>query len=140
MAAGHSALTVTPVGAHSRAAVLVSARSASLAALYSSDPMWALTPLRLPDAAAPCVVDENVQHAVFGNRCGTGVLDLVSIGHVGADEQAADVIRDGLARGFVELCDDDSGAFVGEPPCDAFADSRACTGDQRNLARQCSAH
>ena len=47
LAAGHSALTVTPVGAHSRAAVLVSARSASLAALYSSDPMWALTPLRL---------------------------------------------------------------------------------------------
>ena len=47
LAAGAIALTVMPVGAHSRAAVRVSARSASLAALYSSEPMCALTPLRL---------------------------------------------------------------------------------------------
>ena len=36
-----------PVGAHSRAAVRVSVRSASLAVLYSRLPTWALTPLRL---------------------------------------------------------------------------------------------
>ena len=47
LAAGQIALTVSPVGAHSRAAVRVSARSASLAALYSSEPMCALIPLRL---------------------------------------------------------------------------------------------
>ena len=47
LAAGQIAFTVTPVGAHSRAAVRVKARRASLAALYSSDPTCALTPLRL---------------------------------------------------------------------------------------------
>ena len=45
LAAGQMMLTVMPVGAHSRAAVRDSARSASLAELYSVDPMWALTPL-----------------------------------------------------------------------------------------------
>ena len=47
LAAGQMALTVTPNGAHSRAAVRVRARSASLAALYSRVPMCALTPFRL---------------------------------------------------------------------------------------------
>ena len=47
LAPGQIALTTTPVGAHSRAAVRVRVRSASLAALYSSVPMWAFTPLRL---------------------------------------------------------------------------------------------
>jgi hypothetical protein len=47
LAAGQMALTVTPKGAHSPAAVRVSARSASLAALYSRVPMCALTPFRL---------------------------------------------------------------------------------------------
>ena len=47
LAPGQIALTTTPVGAHSRAAVRVRVRSASLVALYSSEPMWALTPLRL---------------------------------------------------------------------------------------------
>src|ERR1700683_4108931 len=47
LAAGQMALTVTPNGAHSRAAVRVRARSASLAGLYSRVPLWALTPFRL---------------------------------------------------------------------------------------------
>ena len=45
IAAGQITLAVMPVGAHSRAAVRVAARSASLAELYSTVPMWALTPL-----------------------------------------------------------------------------------------------
>ncbi len=43
-APGQITLAVTPVGAHSRAAVLVNARNASFAALYSGVPIWAFTP------------------------------------------------------------------------------------------------
>ena len=46
LAAGHTAFTTTPVGAHSRAAVRVRVRNDSLATLYSRVPMWAFTPLR----------------------------------------------------------------------------------------------
>ena len=45
LAAGQMTLAVIPSGAHSRAAVRVAARSASLLVLYSAVPMWALTPL-----------------------------------------------------------------------------------------------
>ena len=44
-AAGQITLSTMPVAAHSRAAVRVAARSASLAVLYSSVPMCAFTPL-----------------------------------------------------------------------------------------------
>src|ERR1700730_13176975 len=47
LAAGQIALTVTPNGAHSLAAVRGRARNASLAALYSRVPICALTPFRL---------------------------------------------------------------------------------------------
>ena len=46
IAAGQITLAVIPLGAHSLAAVRVAARSASFAVLYSTVPMWALTPLR----------------------------------------------------------------------------------------------
>ena len=44
-AAGQMTLAVMPQSAHSRAAVRVAARRASLLVLYSAVPMWALTPL-----------------------------------------------------------------------------------------------
>ena len=97
--------------------------------------------LDAPDAAAaPGVVDEDVQRAVFGNRGGNGILDLVAIGYVGADEVSADFIRNGLARGSVDLGDHDAGPFVGEPPSYALTDSRAGTRDERHLAGQRPVH
>ena len=44
-APGQMTLAVIPCPAHSRAAVRVNARRASLAVLYSAVPMWAFTPL-----------------------------------------------------------------------------------------------
>src|ERR1700722_8685681 len=44
LAPGQMTLAMTPYCAHSRAAVRVNVRNASLAQLYSSVPMWALTP------------------------------------------------------------------------------------------------
>src|SRR5262249_2559805 len=54
-APGQMALATMPYGAHSRAAVRVRARRASLALLYSAVPMWAFTVQRaqVDDAAVP---------------------------------------------------------------------------------------
>ena len=45
LAAGQMMFAVMPMGAHSRAAVRVAPRSASLAVLYSRVPICAFTPL-----------------------------------------------------------------------------------------------
>lgn len=91
-------------------------------------------------AAAPGVVDHDVDRSVRRHRGGDRPLDLLADRHVTGDEAPADRLGDRPAGGLVELGHDDPGPLVGEPAGDALADAGARAGHQGDPAVELAAH
>src|SRR5579875_181367 len=68
------------------------------------------------------------QRPAAGRGGGHGRLYRRLVGHVGAGEHAADVIRDGLAAILAEVGDDDEGASGGEAPCGRLTEPAGTAG------------
>ena len=89
--------------------------------------------------ARPGVVDQAVDPAEARDSRGDHRLDVVLLGHVGADEMDADALGQRCALPLAASRGDHLSAFLDEHFGDPFADAAGRAGDDRNLAAQ-SAH
>ena len=85
------------------------------------------------------VVEGDVDGAVGVVRGLEERLDLLGVGDVDLDEDAADLLGGGLARGLVDVAADDVRALGGEPAGGGEADAAARAGDDGGAADQAAA-
>ena len=82
--------------------------------------------------------DEDVDFAERRDRLLDAGVDLIFVGHVHGNRDgvflAAKLLRSGLRRVEVEVCDDDTAAGCNVTLGDAVADAAGCTGDEGDFA------
>ena len=89
----------------------------------------------------PALLTTDVEVAESRERRGDDTRDVGVVAHVAGTEfgvaaACADLARDTFAVRDVDVVDEDLRAFRGEAPGDAFAESRARAGDDRNLVSE----
>ena len=79
------------------------------------------------------VVDENIQAAMFGLDVIEHRLDLFSVGHIGGDKIATDLLGNFLGVRFMARMHDDFSAFTGERPRNSQANIMSRAGNQSDF-------